>query len=75
MGVTLVEKQIRTESGSLMQNPTAHDGAFYDSSAESSGPAGILSTAQTIEKSRFLLGIFARDRQDSTQDRSSSCQP
>lgn len=51
MRVTLVEKPITAESGYLMQKPTAHDGACHDSSAYSSGPAGILSTAQTIEKS------------------------
>lgn len=58
-----VEKQIRAELGSLTQNPTAHINAHHDSTAHSSGPAGILSTtaAQTIENhdSRwaYLFGI------------------
>ena len=51
MQVALVKKQIRAESGSLTQNPAAHIRAHYNSMADSSGLAGVLSTisAQTIE--------------------------
>lgn len=51
MWVALVKKQIRAELGSLTQNPAEHVSARCKSTADSLGPAGILSAiaTQTIE--------------------------